>query len=172
MNEINWPAGYLPGNTDNFASNEVIVAGLSAVDVWEYLVNTEKWKSYYGNVGTIRFHNVKGPKLNNGAHFRFNTFGFPIEAEVVEYEAPINNTPARLSWHGWEEGSTEDDALDVHHAWLIENLPGNRVRILTQETQNGKAAKEMAVAKPNPMINGHQDWLDGLTQAAKQKERS
>ncbi|WP_218011294.1 MULTISPECIES: hypothetical protein [unclassified Bacillus (in: firmicutes)] len=42
---------------------------------------------------------------------------------------------------------------------------------LTQETQNGKAAKEMAAAKPNPMINGHQDWIDGLAQAAAQHKR-
>lgn len=27
--------------------------------------------------------------------------------------------------------------------------------------------KELNQAKPNPMINGHQDWLDGLVHAAK-----
>jgi len=41
------------------------------------------------------------------------------------------------------------------------------VRILTQETQKGKPAQDLAKAKPNPMINGHQDWLDGLVNAAK-----
>lgn len=34
MHEIFWPEGYLPGLTDNFASNEVIVAGLGAAEVW------------------------------------------------------------------------------------------------------------------------------------------
>jgi len=57
--------------------------------------------------------------------------------------------------------------LDVHHAWLIEDLPGGRVRILTQETQKGRPAEELAKTKPNPMINGHQDWLDGLVSAAR-----
>jgi hypothetical protein len=50
---------------------------------------------------------------------------------------------------------------------VIENLSENRVRILTQETQNGAPAKELAKTKPNPMINGHQEWLDGLVDAAK-----
>ena len=63
--------------------------------------------------------------------------------------------------------STSDDRLDVHHAWLIEDLSGYRVRILTQETQKGKPAEDLAKAKPNPMINGHQDWLDGLVSAAR-----
>jgi hypothetical protein len=35
--------------------------------------------------------------------------------------------------------------------------------------QNGKPAQELARTKPNPMINGHQDWLDGLVAAARQK---
>jgi hypothetical protein len=30
MNAIIWPQGYLPGFTENFVSNEVIVAGLTA----------------------------------------------------------------------------------------------------------------------------------------------
>ncbi|MFF3023816.1 SRPBCC domain-containing protein [Gottfriedia sp. NPDC057948] len=172
MNEIIWPKGFLPGMTDNFASNEIIVANLSAAEFWDYLNDTSKWELYYSNVDTISFHNVTGPELNQGAHFRFNTFGFPFEAEVVEYEPPTNDKPARLAWHGWEEGSTEDDALHVHHAWLLEDLPEGRVRILTQETQNGKVAKKLAETKPNPMINGHQEWIDGLAKAAAKQKRS
>lgn len=63
--------------------------------------------------------------------------------------------------------STSDDRLDVHHAWLIEDLSGNRVRILTQETQVGKPALALASARPKPMINGHQEWLDGMVLAAR-----
>jgi hypothetical protein len=40
------------------------------------------------------------------------------------------------------------DALDVIHAWLFEDLPGGRVRILTQESQKGVPALIR--------INGHQ----------------
>ncbi|HBO9103374.1 TPA: SRPBCC domain-containing protein, partial [Pseudomonas aeruginosa] len=52
------------------------------------------------------------------------------------------------------------------------NLDGRRVRILTQETQKGKPAEELHNAKPNPMINGHQDWLDSLVEAARKAKQA
>ena len=168
MNEIFWPEGYVPGFSDNFASNEIIVAGLSIADVWPYLNNTKAWPTYYSNASDIRFHNGPGPELSNGARFRFTTFGFPVEAEVTEHVPPVAGKPARVAWHGWVEGDAEH-RLDVHHAWLIEDLPGGRVRILTQETQNGKPARDLAATTPNPMINGHQEWIIGLANSAKRK---
>ncbi|MFD2781291.1 hypothetical protein ACFS32_09345 [Novosphingobium pokkalii] len=79
----------------------------------------------------------------------------------------MEGQPARVAWHGWAGEVGAQDRLDVHHAWLIEDLSGGRVRILTQETQNGNPAKDLAKANPNPMINGHQDWLNGLVAAAR-----
>jgi hypothetical protein len=69
---------------------------------------------------------------------------------------PVAGEAARVAWHGWVEGDA-DSRLDVHHAWLFEDLPGNRVRILTQETQIGKPAQELAQTRPNPMLNAHQE---------------
>jgi len=166
MNSINWPEGYIPGFTDNFASNEVIVAGLSANKVWPYLVEAPRWPDYYGNSANVRMPDGAGPELAVGTRFYFETFGFPVDAEVVEFVAPTGYGPGRIAWHGWSgEGVTR---LDVHHAWLVEDLSDGRVRILTQETQNGQPAKDLATTKPNPMINGHQDWLDGLVSAARE----
>jgi hypothetical protein len=165
MNEIIWPEGYLPGFTENFASNEVIVAGLSATDIWPLLSQASKWPTYYSNSTNVMFHDHAGADLSDGVHFYFETFGFPVEAQCNEYVPPTSSAPGRIAWHGWAgEGDTR---LDVHHAWLIEDLPQGRVRILTQETQKGKPAAELANTKPNPMINGHQDWLDGLVKAAR-----
>lgn len=165
MSDIIWPAGYVPGFTDNFCSNEVIVAGLDSADIWPLLNEPERWPTYYKNSADVRFHDDGGPSLEHGLRFYFSTFGFPVESQVVEYVPPVNGQPGRVAWHGWSgEGA---DRLDVHHAWLIEDLSGDRVRILTQETQNGAPAKELARAVPNPMINGHQEWLDGLVAAAR-----
>lgn len=97
--------------------------------------------------------------------FYFETVGFPVEAQCNEYQPPTADQTGRIAWHGWAgEGDTR---LDVHHAWLVEDISGQRVRILTQETQKGKPAAELALANPNPMINGHQDWLNGLVSAAR-----
>ncbi len=163
---IQWPEGYLPGVTDNYVSNEVIVAGLTAAQVWDGLEDTTAWPSYYANANEIRFRDGRGPRLQAGSRFRFTTFGFPVEAEVVEGVAPPEQDAGRVAWHGWVEGD-ESQRLDVHHAWLVEALPGNRVRVLTQETQNGAPARALAATLPNPMLNAHQAWLDGLVQHAR-----
>lgn len=168
MQHITWPQAYLPGFADNFASNEVIVAGLSMAEVWPLLAVATEWPGYYANAADIAFDGARGPQLEQGLRFRFSTFGFPVEAEVLECVPPAPGQAARLAWHGWVEGDA-DARLDVHHAWLLEDLDGGRVRILTQETQNGAPARALAAAKPNPMINGHQDWLDGLVAAARQR---
>ncbi|MGU3414857.1 SRPBCC domain-containing protein [Enterobacteriaceae bacterium C34A] len=163
---IVWPADYLPGTTDNFASNEIIVAGLTAQDIWAQLNDTRLWPGYYSNAEDIRFHDGSGPLLSASARFRFTTFGFPVEAQVTEYVPPVDGQAARIAWHGWVEGDAES-RLDVIHAWLFEDLTGGRVRILTQESQKGVPAQQLAATTPNPMINGHQEWIDGLALAAR-----
>lgn len=167
MNAIIWPQGYLPGFTENFVSNEVIVAGLTAAQVWPFLSQATVWPTYYANSANIRFYDEKGPELAQSVRFYFETFGFPVEAQCTEFVAPTNGQPGRIAWHGWAGEEGTDEWLDVHHAWLIEDLPEGRVRILTQETQKGKPAQVLAQTKPNPMINGHQEWLDGLVNAVR-----
>ncbi|SIQ71752.1 polyketide cyclase [Aquipseudomonas alcaligenes] len=167
MNHIRWPEGFEPGFTENFVSNEVIVSGLSAAEVWPLLAAPSKWPTYYLNSANIQFRDNAGPELAENVHFYFETFGFPVEARCTEYLAPAHGQPGRVAWHGWAGEVGAHDRLDVHHAWLVEDLPGGRVRVLTQETQKGLPAQELARTKPNPMINGHQDWLDGLIAAAR-----
>jgi hypothetical protein len=166
MNAIIWPANFEPGFSDNFVSNEVIVAGLSAAEIWPLLSHPECWPTYYANSANVRFYHGSGPELTAGDRFYFETFGFPVEASCNESIAPAPGAPGRLAWHGWAGTEGANDRLDVHHAWLIEDLDGGRVRILTQETQNGQPAIGLRDSKPNPMLNGHQDWLDGLIGAA------
>lgn len=101
MNAIIWPEGYLPGTTENFASNEMIVAGISAADVWPLLAVAPRWPEYYANSSDIRFYDGKGPELDTGVRFFFRTFGFPVEGEVTEYVPPANGEPGRVAWHGW-----------------------------------------------------------------------
>jgi hypothetical protein len=170
MSDIIWPEEYIPGTTDNFVSNEIIVKGLSADEVWPYLQNATAWPSYYSNASQIEFLNCPGPELRNGSLLRFTTFGLPVHAEVMECEPPATGKPARLAWRGWAEGDAMT-RIDTYHAWLIEDLPGGRVRILTQESQLGNPAKRLALTKPNPMLNAHQDWIEGLARIAAQELR-
>jgi len=168
MNYIFWPEEYIPGTTDNYCSNEVIVSGITSAEVWPYLSHPKAWPTYYANSSDIELENGDRSELAEAMRFRFKTFGFPIEAQVTEFVPPSTSAPARLAWHGWADGDS-DTRLDVIHAWLIEDLSGGRVRILTQESQIGGPAKKLAKERPNPMINGHQDWLEGIVKAALEK---
>ncbi|MBW5424449.1 SRPBCC domain-containing protein [Streptomyces sp. BG9H] len=169
QNAINWPERYLPGTGDNFVSNEVIVQGLTAAQIWRYLTDTSTWESYYDNITAVSFPEGGGPVLKDDVIFTFEPVGFASvrtqHARVVEFQAPAEGVPGRLSWTAAQDG-TPEERLDVLHAWLVEDLPGGRVRILTQETQIGHPAAELARRLPNPMLNGHQAWLNGLVEAA------
>ncbi|WP_347979874.1 SRPBCC domain-containing protein [Limosilactobacillus allomucosae] len=169
MHSISFPTRFLPGTTDNFVSNEVIAKDLTVFDIWHYLVDTAKWELYYDNAANIKLTNGKNSELHYGEHFHFDTFGFPIDAQVMELISPTKDAPiAKIAWHGWNNDSAES-AIDVYHAFLIEQLPANRVRLLTQESQIGNSAAKLAITKPNPMLNGHQAWLDGLVSAARKQ---
>lgn len=166
---IIWPNGYVPAFCDNYVSNQIIIKGVRAIDVWKYLEDTQYWPKYYSNASKINLHNKSGSVLEFGTKFQFTTFGFLVESEVKEFEKPQNGKAGRIAWYGkWNEKG-EEQKLEVHHAWIIEDLPNGTVRILTEETQNGKPAQEMAKTKPNPMLNAHQEWLDGLAKAALEK---
>jgi hypothetical protein len=57
----------------------------------------------------------------------------------------------------------EEGYVDVYHAWLVEDLEGGRVRILTQESQIGEPAREFGLSIPNKVcasLNGKVN-LDG-----------
>jgi hypothetical protein len=63
---------------------------------------------------------------------------------VEEYQAPeggVGGKPGRIAWSAELDGS-EDEKVAVYHAWLVEDLVGDRVRILTQESQIGKPAAQ------------------------------
>lgn len=167
---IIWPSKYLPGTTDNFTSNETIAQGTSAKQIWDLLSNISKWESYYGNVSDITPPS-SGPNLKKGDTFKFSTFGFPVLTCPVEESTPPSTGQAgRIAWSAKLEGDAETK-VKVYHAWLVEDLEGGRVRILTQESQIGKPAAQLAQVKPNKMLLGHQDWLDGLVQMAREGKK-
>lgn len=170
MNSIIWPKKYTPGTTDNYASNEIIRKGITAEEIWPYLSKAHRWPKYYKNASDVYFYDENISELSEGTRFKFTTFGLVVEGEVIESEVPTAIKPGRIAWHGWVDGLAEEK-LDVYHGWLIENLEGGRVRILTQESQIGEPAKKMAIEKPNPMINAHQEWIEGLITITKENKK-
>jgi len=167
QSSIIWPKHFWPGTTDNFVTNEVIVQGLTSQQIWALLNDISKWESYYKNCAQIT-PPKSGSALNKGDIFKFSTFGFPpLTCSVEESIAPgsAEDKAGRLAWM-----SKTDDGLEIYHAWVVEDLEGGRVRILTQESQIGPVFKEWSEQKPNKMLLGHQDWLEGLVKAARSEK--
>lgn len=160
---IIWPEKFLPGTTDNYVSNEVVAKDITAEQVWALLGDISKWESYYKNCQQVT-PPTSGPLLQEGDVFHFSTFGFPLlAANVRESVAPgkAGTGPGRLAW------TAKDEGIEIYHAWLVEDLEGGRVRILTQESQIGEPFVSLREEKPNKMLLGHQDWLECLVKAAK-----
>ena len=61
MNAIHWPQAYIPGFSDNFASNEMIITGVSVAALWDKLIDTAAWPGYYSNASDIQCHDGSGP---------------------------------------------------------------------------------------------------------------
>lgn len=166
QSDIVFPAEFTPGTTDNFVSNEVIAANITAAQIWSFLDDVSKWESYYWNCQNISAPASGSTWLKQGDVFKFATFGFPQLTCPVEVSvAPGNGTAGQLAWRS----EPDSDGDVIYHGFLVEDLPDQRVRILTQESQIGAVFAEWAVAKPNKMLLGHQDWLDGLVLAAQGK---
>ncbi|KAH7068741.1 hypothetical protein BKA63DRAFT_93423 [Paraphoma chrysanthemicola] len=163
QNSIIWPKHFLPGTTDAFVSNERIAKDITSTQIWALLANISKWEAYYKNCAEIT-PPESGDFLHEADVFRFSTFGFPpLTCTVEESEAPESNgRPGRLAW-----SSRTSEGLEIYHAWLVEDIEDQRVRILTQESQIGKVFSEWEAEKPNKMLLGHQDWLDGLITMAR-----
>lgn len=66
---IIWPEKFLPGTTENFVSNEIIVKDITATQIWEQLSDISKWQSYYKNCEQIT-EPENGPRLQKGDVFR------------------------------------------------------------------------------------------------------
>lgn len=167
---IIWPSHYTPGTTSNFVSNEIIASNLTSTQIWAKLNDITQWPTYYWNASEIT-PPPSGPHLQKGDSFQFSTFGFPplpctcVESIPPTEDATTSSSTARLAWEAVTgEG---EDKIHVYHAWLVQDLPGGRVRILTQESQIGKVFEDFRTRKPNPMLNGHQDWLEGLVASAR-----
>lgn len=113
LNEIIWPERFLPGTTDNFASNEVIVKGLTIEDVWPYLTHIQAWDKYYSNCDGAKYDNPANTELKMGTKFSFTTFGFDVVSEVIEYQSPKDGV-ARLAWSGLTDSDAKHKLAVVH----------------------------------------------------------
>ena len=145
---IVWPDRYAPQNTAVHVRNEIAIDAPPQA-VWTMLVRAADWPRWYPNARDVRLADG-ARELALGTRFTWQTFGVAVASTVREF------VPAeRIAWDG------HGTLLDVYHAWLIEPR-GAGSWVLTEESQNGLAARAQALFMPKRMWRGHQLWLERL----------
>ncbi len=139
-------------------SNQIEIAAPSAA-IWALLIRAAEWPLWYPNSTDVRIDG-RANDLSPGVHFTWRTFGVTVSSTVREY---VPNE--RIAWDGKAPG------LDVYHAWLIEPRSDGSF-VLTEENQNGWAARLQSVFMPQRMFKGHQKWLEQLRSRAEESSSS
>ena len=153
MAAINWPACYRPEATAVHVHNELAIDA-PAERVWAWLVRASRWPEWYPNARNVHIAG-RARDLFPGAAFDWRTFGATVHSVVKEFDPP-----ARIGWTGSGLG------LDVYHGWIIEPRDGG-CHVLTEENQNGFAARLQALVLPRRMWRWHQLWLERLAAQAR-----
>lgn len=147
---IIWPARYAPDRTVAHVRNEIAIQTPPEA-VWHCLIHAAAWPDWYPNSAQIRIENG-AETLSPQANFTWRTFGVTVRSQIQEF-----HPPHRIAWDG------VGFLLNIYHAWLIEPRPGGSW-VLTEETQNGLAARAQNLLLPKRMFRGHELWLARLKQ--------
>jgi uncharacterized protein YndB with AHSA1/START domain len=154
MNEVHWPAGHEPKGA---AIHEVNVGRSTASPdaVWAWLVDPQRWSTYYSNARDMRHLAGGWPELGLGTRFSWVTFGARVTTEVTEFVPS-----ARLAWTGEGMGSRG------HHAWVLSPNSDGGTDIRTEETQRGALLTVLRPVHAPRMRRLHQQWVDNLARIA------
>jgi uncharacterized protein YndB with AHSA1/START domain len=156
MTGIVWPEQFAPGRSAVHVRNELAMAAPAAA-VWAWLVRAERWPEWYVNSHGVRIVEAgegRAGELGLGTRFLWRTFGVAIDSTVAELVAG-----ERIAWTARGVG------VRAYHAWLLTPAAGG-CRVVTEETQNGWAARLGSLVMPHRMHRYHQIWLESLARQA------
>src|SRR5450432_102972 len=150
---IRWPDRFLPDRAPVHVANTITVSAPPEA-VWKVLIRAASWHEFYDNASRVVIEDG-GPDLFEEARFTWRTFGVDLETQVQEFE-PFE----RIAW------LATAPMIEAYHAWLILPAPGG-CRVITEETQQGLAARAGRLLFPGRMERQHQLWLEGLARVAR-----
>lgn len=122
--------------------------------VWRWLVRAKVWPRWCPEFKGVAIEGG-GSDLELGSAFRWKAYGVTLRSRVEEFAEP-----ERIAWTARGAG------IDAYHAWLVEGLPSG-CRVLTEETQNGWAARLNNALRPRMLGNIQRVWLERLREKAK-----
>ncbi len=150
---IRWPERYRPERTAVHVGTELLMP-VPPEAVWPWLVRAELWPTWCPDFEDVVIEGGE-PDLKLGSKFRWKAFGVTLDSKVEEF-VPFE----RVAWSARARG------IDAYHAWLVERLQSG-CRALTEETQNGWAARLSHALRPRFMGQMQRVWLERLLAKAK-----
>lgn len=150
---IRWPDKYKPEATAVHSRAELEMP-VAREAVWRWLIRAELWPTWYPHFRDLAIEGG-GPDLRLGSSFRWKAFGVTLRSEVMEFVEP-----ERIAWSARARG------IDAYHAWVVEGLPSG-CRVVTEENQNGWAARLNNALRPKFMGWMQRDQLERLFGKAK-----
>ncbi len=148
-----WPDEARPEVSPVYARSAVDVAA-SIGDVFAWLVQAERWPTWYAQCGSVRILAGPAPALGIGTRFRWTVLGVPVETIVEECDQPH-----RLAWSGTGLGAA------AYHSWDLEPT-ATGCRVVTEETQRG-AVPSLLRFVLRPLLRFTQErWLAALATTA------
>lgn len=152
-----WPEQFDPKISAIYALNDIEVKAPPEV-VWKLLVNAENWSNYFPPEDQVKILSGESG-LVLGTKFHRVTVGYPMSLIVTEY------VPGRrLAWSTTVDG--DETGSTAYHGWVI-TPTDDGCHVLSEETQQGEFFLELIGRKhPGALFRYHQDWVDGLAQAA------
>ena len=161
---IAFPQDFLPGNGDNFLSNEFYVDSSTAEEVWPFLVDAALWPTYYKKISKVEVKEQEGTKLNVGTKFSYKDANLKIgvDCECLESQPPSVDKEGRLMWKASYEVKGEKKYESVR-GWILENMGNGRTRIFTQEVQKGDVARKL-YKETYDMLSSSEKWVRQLAE--------
>ena len=106
---IAFPPDFLPGNGDNFLSNEFYIDSSTAEEVWPFLEDAALWPTYYKKISKVEVKEQEGTKLKVGSKFSYKDalLKTDLECECLESQAPSGDKEGRLMWKAVHESKGE-----------------------------------------------------------------
>ncbi len=155
INEINWPAEYLPEAATFYVHNKIEIDAAPQV-VWDILIQAESWPQWYSGAAEVDIKTPGNTELEADSVFSWKTMGLRFESSVREFEPPY-----RLSWE------SRKSSIRGYHAWLI--IPTDKGSLLiTDESQKGWLAVLESVFQPDKLGRLHDIWLTEIKRKAEQ----
>lgn len=163
---IIWPGHYKVSEADFNVEADVAADGLSAEQVWPYLINIADIDRFAREISDAEplDPQVNDPHLYSKEEFTINADRYTAHARVLEAIPPKGDRVGRITWEGEAQIKNSDQKFSFVHARVLYVEKPGKLYVVSALSIKGKTPGEQFFANLN------QGWLNRLVQYVRRKE--